>query len=121
MIDIQIKNIADIFIRSLQSLPEVIEYYDTLSKYENDDEMKVLTQKYYLLSSEIQKKQYDGNLTQEKIDELRSIIQKIQNNPINIELYEKQNNLRNILIECNNLISDELGMDFAKLVAPSTC
>lgn len=121
MIDTQLKNIADNFIRSLQSIPEVIEYITALESYENDEEIKNLTDKYYSLSAEFQKKQYDGTLTQEEINELRTIGKKIQNNPLNLNLAEKQNNIKSILQECNVNISNEISMDFAKLAAPSSC
>jgi cell fate (sporulation/competence/biofilm development) regulator YlbF (YheA/YmcA/DUF963 family) len=120
MIDTQLKNIADNFIRSLQSIPEVIEYITALDSYENDEEIKILTDKYYSLSAEFQKKQYDGTLTQEEINELRTIGKKIQNNPLNLNLAEKQNNIKSILQECNVNISNEISMDFAKLAAPSS-
>jgi len=121
MIDTQLKNIADNFIRSLQSIPEVIEYLTALESYENDEEIKILTDKYYSLSAEFQKKQYDGTLTQEEINELRTIVTKIQTNPLNLNLAEKQNNIKSILQECNVNISNEISMDFAKLAAPSSC
>lgn len=121
MIDNQIKYVADNFIRSLQAIPEVIEYLTALESYENDEEIKNLTDKYYSLSSEFQKKQYDGTLIQEEINELRTIGTKIQNNPLNINLAEKQNSIKNILQECNENISNEISMDFAKLAAPSSC
>lgn len=121
MIDTQTKFIADNFIRSLQAMPEVMEYLDALSNYENDKEINSLTEKYYTLSGEFQKKQYDGTLTQEEISELRSIGTVIQTNPLNINLAEKQNNIKSILQECNENISREIMMDFAKLAAPSSC
>ncbi len=77
MIDNQTKFIADNFIRSLQALPEVIDYLDALSTYENDNEINDLMNKYYSLSNQFQKKQYDGTLTQEDINELREIASKI--------------------------------------------
>lgn len=121
MIDNQTKFIADNFIRSLQALPEVIEYLDALFAYENDKEINDLMNKYYSLSNQFQKKQYDGTLTQEDINELREIASKIQNNPLNAKLVEKQNSLKSILQECNEAISNEISMDFAKLAAPSSC
>ncbi len=121
MLETQIKNIADNFIRSLQSLPEVKEYLTALDNYEKDKEIKNLTDKYYMLSAEFQKKQFDGTLTQEEINELRTIGTKIQNNPLNLILAEKQNNIKSILQECNENISNEILMDFAKLAAPSSC
>lgn len=121
MIDTQTKFIADNFIRSLQAMPEVMDYLDAVSAYENDSEINSLTEKYYTLSGEFQKKQYDGTLTQEEIGELREIASKVQTNPLNINLAEKQNNIKSILQECNVNISNELSMDFAKLAAPSSC
>lgn len=121
MIDIQLKYIADDFVRALHSTPEVIEYLFALNNYENDKELTSLTEKYYNLSSEFQKKQYEGTLTQPEIAELRRLVAKIQDNPLNKELIEKQNTLKEILQGLSGVISSEISMDFAKLAAPSTC
>ena len=120
MIDNQKKFLADNFIRALQAMPEVIDYLEALSAYENDSEIISLTEKYYSLSGEFQKKQYEGTLTQEEINELREIVTKVQTHPLNINLSEKQNALKNILRECNAAISNEILMDFAKLAAPAS-
>ena len=116
----QIEYVADDFVRALQSVPEIIEYLDALSKYENNEEINNLTEKYYSLANEFQKKQYEGTLTQEEINELREIGSKVQNEPLNINLTEKQNAIKNILQECNAVISNEISMDFAKLAAPAS-
>ena len=121
ILDTQIKYIADNFIRSLQSTAEVIEYAEALDKFEKDEEISSLTERYNSLSADFQKKQYDGTLTQEEISELRTLASQIQNNSLNIELAEKQNSIRSILQGCNASISNEISMDFAKLAAPSTC
>jgi len=120
MIETQIKYITDEFVRSLQSTPEVIEYIDALNNYESDMELSSLTEKYYSLSAEFQKKQYDGTLTQPEIAELRVLASRIQNNKVNKELAEKQNSVKEILRGCNATISNEISMDFAKLAAPTS-
>lgn len=116
----QIEYVANDFVRALQSVPEVIEYLDALSKYENDEDINNLTEKYSLLTNEFQKKQFEGNLTQEEIDEIRTIASQIQNNPLNNELTKKQNQIKEILQQCNVTISNEISMDFAKLAAPAS-
>lgn len=121
MIDTQIKNIADNFVRALLATPEVIEYLEALNKYESDEELAKLTDKYYTLSVEFQKKQYDGTLTQLEITELRRLASEIQNYPAYIELIEKQNKVKELLQGLNDIISNEISMDFARLAAPSTC
>ena len=121
MIEMQVKNIADEFIRSVLSVPEVIEYLSALNKYENNEEITSLTEKYYSLSADFNKKQYDGTLTEEEINELRRITAEIKNNPLNIELADKQNIVKGILQGYNANISIEISMDFAKLSAPRVC
>ena len=120
MIDTQLQYIADDFIRSLQAIPEVIEYLNSLNKYESDEAISGLTKRYYTLSSAFQKKQYEGTLTQHEITELRELASKIQNNPLNLNLAEKQNAIKSILQECNTTISNEISMDFAKLAAQTS-
>ena len=117
----QIEYVADDFVRALQATPEVIGYTEALAKFENNEEITRLTEKYDSLALDFQRKQYDGTLTQEEINELRTLALKIQKNSFNTELDEKENLLKNILKGCNATISNEISMDFAKLAAPSTC
>ncbi|MCX6173955.1 MAG: YlbF family regulator [Ignavibacteriales bacterium] len=117
----QIEYVADEFVRTIQATPVVIEYMEALEKVKSNEEITNLTEKYYLLSAEFQKKQSDDTLTQDEIAELRSLTSKIQNNELNIELAEKKNLLKIILLGCNASISNEISMDFAKLAAPSGC
>lgn len=117
----QIEYVAEEFVRALQATPVVTEYTEALAKVEGNEEISNLTEKYYSLSAEFQKKQYDGTLTQEEINELRTLASKIQNNALNVELADKQNLLKIILQGCNANISNEISMDFAKLSAPSGC
>lgn len=118
--DNQIKIIADQFVNRLFALPEVIDYNETLDKYENNEEIKSLKEKYNSLAADFQKKQYDGTLTQEEINEMRTIVNKIRSNILELEVQEKQAALVGILQECNDEISSVLNMDFAKIAAPST-
>ena len=117
----QIEYVADEFVRALQSIPVVIEYTEALAKAENNEEILRLTEKYNYFAADFQKKQYDGSLTQEEINELRALASKIQNNALNVELADKKNLLKIILLGCNANISNEIAMDFAKLAAPSGC
>jgi cell fate (sporulation/competence/biofilm development) regulator YlbF (YheA/YmcA/DUF963 family) len=116
----QIEYVANDFVRALQSVPEVIEYLEALSNYESDEKIINLTERYYSLSAEFQKKQYEGNLTQEEINEIRTITSQIQNDPHNTELTRTQNQIKQILQQCNVTISNEISMDFAKLAAPAS-
>ncbi len=117
----QIEHVADEFVRALQSTPVVIEYIEALVNMESNKEITNLKEKYYSLSAEFQKKQYDGTLIQDEINELRALASKIQNNTLNVELADKKNLLKIILLGCNANISNEIAMDFAKLAAPSGC
>lgn len=117
----QIENIADEFVRALKSTLVVIEYIEALANMESNKEITSLKEMYYSLSAEFQKKQYDGSLTQEEINELRALASKIQNNTLNVELTDKKNLLKITLQGCNANISNEISMDFAKLAAPSGC
>ena len=117
----QIEYVADEFLKALQATPIVIEYTEALAKVESNEEISRLTEKYNSLAADFQKKQFDGSLTQEEINELRALAFKIQNNALNIELGDKKSFLKIILQGCNANISNEISMDFAKLAAPSGC
>lgn len=121
MIETQIKYIADEFVRALQSAPEIIDYITAMENYNNDEALIKLTEKYYNLSSEFQRKQYDGTLTQPEIAELRMLAKEIQSNQLNQILFEKQSIAKEFLQNINGIISNEIAMDFAKLAAPSSC
>lgn len=117
----QIEYVADEFVRAIQATPIVIEYMEALANVEGNEEITKLTEDYHTLSTEFQKKQYDGTVTQEEINELRTLASKINNNAQNIALAEKENLFKIILQGCNATISNEISMDFAKLAAPSGC
>ncbi len=121
MIDEQTKYIADDFVRTLQSAPEIIDYLSAIKSYNNDEELIKLTEKYYELSSDFQRKQYDGTLTQQEIAELRMLAKEIQSNPLNQSLFEKQAIVKDFLQNINQILSNEISMDFAKFAAPSSC
>jgi len=116
----QIKSITDIFVKKLFAMPEIIEYNEALAKYENNEEIKSLTGKYDALAPDFQKRQYDGTLTQEEINEMRTIVNKIRSHPLENEIQNKQAELVGVLQECNYEISSVLNMDFAKIAAPSS-
>jgi cell fate (sporulation/competence/biofilm development) regulator YlbF (YheA/YmcA/DUF963 family) len=118
--DSQIKSIADQFVNRLFAVPEVIDYNETLDKYENNEEIKTLTEKYNSLAAGFQQKQYDGTLTQEEITEMRALVNSIRSHPLEIEIQNKQALLVGILQECNDELSSVLNMDFAKIAAPSS-
>ena len=118
--DNQIKSIADQFVNRLFAVPEVIEYNEAINKYENNEEIQTLTEKYNSLAAGFQQKQYDGSLTQEEITEMRSLVNSIRSNPLEKEIQDKQAQLVSILQECNDEISSVLTMDFAKVAAPSS-
>jgi len=118
--DNQIKIIADQFVNRLFAVPEIISYNETLNNYENNEEIKSLTEKYNSLAVDFQRKQYDGTLTQEEINDMRSVVDKIRSHPLENELQNKQNELLRVLQECNDEISSVLNMDFAKIAAPSS-
>ncbi len=121
MLDSLIQKKADNLIDAIQSLPETKEFLEALEKYENDEELKSLRERYFLLSEEFQRKQYEGTLTQSEILELRQIATKFQNNHLTVNLLEKQEKLEAILRKINNVISSEISMDFARLASPSSC
>lgn len=116
----KIKLITDQFVTRLFAMPEVIEYKASLLKYENNEEIKTLTERYRLLSVDFQKKQHNGTLTQEEINEVRSIVSKLRSHPLQSEIQNKQAELIGVLQECNNEISSVINMDFTKIAAPAS-
>lgn len=121
MLTQNLKQAADELAAAIQSLQATKEYLEALNRYENDFELKNLKEKYYYLSEEFLRKQYEGSLTQSEIIELKQLASKINNNPLTKKLIEKENELKMILQDVNNIISDEISMDFARLAAPSNC
>lgn len=121
MLELQIKQKADKLVDAIQSLPETKEFLEALQNYENDEELKSLREKYFFLSKEFQKKQYDGTLTQSEIVELRQLAAQIQKNPLTMHLIDKQEKFKAILQDINNSISNEISMDFARLVSSLNC
>ncbi len=118
--DVQLKNIADDFVKKLFSIQEVIEYNAAIDKYNQDTNLKSKIERYNRLVDEIQNNQNSGKDTTGLVNELNSISSELQFDPLYKEIIEKQIKLKTVLQKCNDEISSAIGMDFARLVSSAS-
>jgi len=118
--DVQLKNIADDFVKKLFSIEEVIDYSDAIEKYNQDSNLQSKINRYNYLVEETQKNQKHGNSSPELVKEINSIAAELQFHPLYKEIIDKQIKLKELLRKCNDEISSALGMDYARLTTSAS-
>lgn len=119
MIDIQLKLVAEEFVRYLKSSQPVKEFQMVQGVYQNNPEVKKLREEYISLSQKFQQKQSSGTLTQEDINAIRKIQTSLSRHPVTERYAQAQQTMVTMLQECNDAMSEVLGFDFAATAAPA--
>jgi cell fate (sporulation/competence/biofilm development) regulator YlbF (YheA/YmcA/DUF963 family) len=119
MIDIQLKLAAEEFVRYLSSSSPMKEFHNTERVYQHNLELKKLREEYVSLAREFQKRQTNGTLTQEEINKIRSMQSTLSKHPVAVQYSQAQQTMVMMLQDCNTVISEVLGFDFAATAAPA--
>lgn len=116
--DAELQQAADQFIETLQNNDTIAQFRSAREAFDNDAELHELRSRYGALVEEFQQKQADGTLTQEDINELRGLQQKVNAHPTTTAMIQAQNDVQGVLGDCNAALSNTLGFDFAATAAP---
>lgn len=120
--ELQLQQGADRFIAFLKNDPTVNAFTNANHAFFNDPELADLRKRYNELLMVARKKQYDGTLTQEEIDTIRTLQTKVGEHPITERFIRSRNEVIQVLNECNNEMSSLLGFNYAQVAAPpATC
>jgi len=117
--DAKLQEAANQFIESLQNNDTIAQFRTARETFENDAGLHELRSTYGALVEEFQQKQADGTLTEEDINELRALQQKVNAHPTTTAMIQAQNDVQAVLGDCNAALSNTLGFDFAATAAPA--
>lgn len=107
-----------------ESLVESIElsgYLNAKNEFESDPLAYNLMQELSTAQSELLQKQYQSQITQEDIQNIRNIQKNAQENERFNSYIQSQQNAVAFLREVNDQISQLIGMDFASLAKNTKC
>jgi cell fate (sporulation/competence/biofilm development) regulator YlbF (YheA/YmcA/DUF963 family) len=122
MIDERLESVVEELIVYLNNSDSVKDYNNSKREFETNPELLRLSKEFARLSQEFHVKQVQKTLTQDDIDSIRNLRQKINALSVTQRHAQAQQKLISELLECNNLISSILGFDFAAAVsAKSGC
>ena len=119
MIDIQLKNAAEEFVRYLRSSRTVKEFQTVQGIYQNNPEIKKLREEYISLSRQFQQKQSAGTQSPGDIDAIRKIQKSLSGHPVSVRYAKAQQAMIMLMQNCNGVMSEVLGFDFAATAAPA--
>ncbi len=113
---------TDDFITVLADNPRVIAYKKANDAFFNDPELADLRTRYNEELNSARKKQYDGTLTQEEIDIVRTLQARVSHHPLTQQFTKSRTELLELLSGCNTEISALLGLNYAQVsAAPAKC
>ncbi len=109
---------ADYCIAVLGRNPKVIAYKKANDAFFNDPELATLRKHFNDELVSARKKQYDGTLSQEELDRVRTLQAEISTHPLTRQFTKTRAEVLELLSECNNEISGLLGFNYAQVAAP---
>jgi cell fate (sporulation/competence/biofilm development) regulator YlbF (YheA/YmcA/DUF963 family) len=122
MISTEPQNAADVFVTALETDESISAFREAKRRFDQNEELKALRTTYSERLPELQRKQADGTLTQEDINAMRSLQEKINGHPVTVEMLRTQEQATKVLQESNSTISEILGFDFSATAAsPAGC
>ena len=121
MLNTQLHNDAERFLKALANSLEMKSYLKAKIEFQGNPELGEVRKRFSEKQTEIRIKQTAGTLTQEDIESVRSLQNKLNSHPITIRYTQNRNAMVNQLHDCNQAISQVLGFDFAAAAAPPSC
>jgi cell fate (sporulation/competence/biofilm development) regulator YlbF (YheA/YmcA/DUF963 family) len=116
--EVRLQQAADRFISTLGNNPKVSTFRNANDDFFNDSELAALRKRYNENLIIARKKQYDGTLTQEELNTIRTLQAQVSNHPITQRFMQARAEVLDVLTECNNEISTLLGFNYAQVAAP---
>ncbi|MFW5801433.1 MAG: YlbF family regulator [Spirochaeta sp.] len=117
MIQAEVRDAISELVGAIRSTDASRTYIETQSEYSTNQELAQLRLRYAQMIQDFQRKQEDGDYTQEDIDAVREIQMQVNSHPAAQAVIEAKQQLQGLLRECNQSMSRILGMDFAQIAA----
>lgn len=97
-------------------------FYEARDSYDRDEDIHQMRMDYTQLVHDLRRRQSEGALTEQDVEGLRTLEQKIHNHEYTQALSLAQSNLAKLLEHCNMEISELVGFDYASSAAsPKSC
>lgn len=116
-----LSNAVALFARSLMSTDVVERFSEARQRFETDAELTQSREAFKRAAKGFQEMQAAGTLTEEDINQIRTLQSNLNLHPRTVELLHAQQEMTELLRECNQQIFEVLGLDFSALAAPKAC
>ena len=121
MIDERLQQAAERLGQALRASAPVRAHFDASATLEADAEATGLLDAIARRQAELRVKQNDGGITEADVDALRALQSRVQTQPSIAAYLETNQDLRALLSQANQEISQLLAVDFAALARKSGC
>jgi cell fate (sporulation/competence/biofilm development) regulator YlbF (YheA/YmcA/DUF963 family) len=116
-----LRNAVLSFASSLKSTDAVTRFFEARRKLETDAELSRSREAFNQAARSFREKQAAGTLTEQEISRVRTLQANLNLHPRTVELLHAQQEMAELLQECNQQIFEVLGLDFSAIAAPSGC
>jgi cell fate (sporulation/competence/biofilm development) regulator YlbF (YheA/YmcA/DUF963 family) len=116
-----LRNAALSFARSLKSADVVKQFLEAQHVFENDADLSRSRAVFNEAAQSFRQKQSAGTLSEQDINRMRTLQSNVNLHPHTVELLRSQQEIAELLQECNQQISEVLGLDFSAIAVPPGC
>ena len=107
------------FARSLKSTDAVKMFIEARRRFESDEEVARSKEAFNQAAVSFREKQAAGTLTEQEINQIRILQSNLNQQPRLVEYLRAQQEMAELMQECNQQISELLGFDFSAIAVPS--
>jgi len=109
------------FARSLKSMEAVKRFFEARRRFETDEELSRCRESFNQAARTFRENQAAGTLTEQEINRVRTLQSSMNLHPRTVEYLLAQQEMAELLQECNQQIFEVLGLDFAAIAIPKGC
>jgi cell fate (sporulation/competence/biofilm development) regulator YlbF (YheA/YmcA/DUF963 family) len=116
-----LRNAALSFARSLKSTDAAKQFLEARHSFETDEELSQSRAVFNQAAQDFREMQDAGTLTEQEINRVRTLQSNLNMHPRTIEYMRAQQEMAELLQECNQQILEVLGLDFSAIAISSGC
>jgi len=121
MLTDDLNNAVVSFARSLKSTDAVKRFLEARQRYETDAELSQSREAFSQAAKSFREMQAAGTLTQQEINRVRALQSNLNLHPRTSEYLSAQQEMVELLQQCNHQIFEVIGFDFSTSAIPSGC
>jgi cell fate (sporulation/competence/biofilm development) regulator YlbF (YheA/YmcA/DUF963 family) len=116
-----LRNAVLSFASSLKSTDAVTRFFEARRNLETDVELSRSREAFNQAARSFREKQAAGTLAEQEISRVRTLQANLNLHPRTVKLLHAQQEMAELLQECNQQILEVLGLDFSAIAVPSGC